>query len=106
MQKARADISPVDDRGTEICSRILFDSGSQRSYISEKVRIRLQLQSIRTEKVIIRAFGEEDDSKVQRLDIVQFKVRNKSYSRFTLVEAMCVPTICSPLANQNISKGT
>ncbi|CAB4006308.1 Hypothetical predicted protein, partial [Paramuricea clavata] len=46
----------------------------------------------------------DNDSKVKRLDVVQVKVKNKSDSRCTSVEALCVPTICSPLTNQFISK--
>ena len=82
----------------------MFDSGSQRSYISDKVRATLQLKSIRSEKVIIKTFGQDNDSKVKRLDVVQVKVKNKSDSRCTSVEALCVPTICSPLTNKFISK--
>ncbi|CAB4030027.1 integrase core domain, partial, partial [Paramuricea clavata] len=69
-----------------------------------QVRARLQLKSIRSEKVIIKTFGQDNDSKVKRLDVVQVKVKNKSDSRCTSVEAICVPTICSPLTNQYISK--
>ena len=54
LQTARADILPVDG-SEEVSTRILFDSGSQRSYISEKVRSRLKLQTIRTEKVVINS---------------------------------------------------
>ena len=104
LQTARAQVYSVEDTSAEVSTRILFDSGSQRSYISEKVRARLQLKAIRSEKVIIKTFGQGSDSKVTRLDVVQFKVRDNSDSGFTLIEALCVPTICSPLTNQFISK--
>ena len=102
LQTARANILPVDE-GEEVITRILFDSGSQRSYISEKLRSRLKLKTIRTEKVVIKTFGQSEESEVQKLDIVQFKVRSKHDPRFTFVEALCVPTICSPLTNQPIN---
>ena len=73
---------------------------SQRSYISEKVRNRLNLKALRSEKVIIKTFGQGEESKVQKLDIVQFKIKNKFNSNFIVVEALCVPSICSPLTNQ------
>jgi hypothetical protein len=101
LQTARANVLPVDD-SEEVSTRILFDSGSQRSYVSEKLRSRLKLKTIRTEKVVIKTFGQSEDSEVQKLDIVQFKVKNKNDPRFTFVEALCVPTICSPLTNQPI----
>ena len=102
MQTARADKHPVDDTGTEVSPRTLFDSGSQRSYISNKVRTMLQLKSIRLEKVLIKTFGQNKDSRVQRLDVVQFKIKNKPDCKFTFVEALCVPNICNPLTNQHI----
>ncbi|CAB4033226.1 Transposable element Tcb2, partial [Paramuricea clavata] len=104
LQTARVQVYDEENIGTQVATRILFDSGSQRSYISDKVRARLQLKSIRSEKVIIKTFGQDNDSKVKRLDVVQVKVKNKSDSRCTSVEALCVPTICSPLTNQYISK--
>ena len=72
----------------------------QRSYISEKVRNRLNLKALRSDKVIIKTFGQGEESKVQKLDIVQFKIKNKYNSNFIVVEALCVPSICSPLTNQ------
>ena len=99
LQTARVDVSAVDDN-EQVCTRVLFDSGSQRSYISEKVRNRLNLKAVRSEKVIIKTFGQGEESKVQKFDIVQFKIKNKFNSNFIVVEALCVPSICSPLTNQ------
>ena len=102
LQTARASILPVDD-SAQVQTRILFDSGSQRSYISDKVRHALKLRAIRVEKVVIKTFGQVGNSKVQELDVVQLKVQNKGDARFTFVEVLCVPTICSPLTNQPLS---
>ena len=88
------------DESQQVSTRILFDSGSQRTYISEKVRNRLRLKALRSEKVIIKTFGQ---SEVQRLDVVQLKIKSKCDNVFMCIEALCVPTICSPLTNQNLS---
>ena len=82
--------------------RLMFDSGSQRSYVSSKVREKLKLKTLRTEKIIIKTFGN-DDSKLQTLEVVQFKVKNCFNDSYVFVEALCVAKICSPLRNQNIS---
>ena len=79
-----------------VYTRILFDIGSQRSYISDKVRHALQLKAIRVEKVVIKTFGQVENCEVKELDVVQLKIKNKGDARFTFVEALCVPTICSP----------
>jgi hypothetical protein len=50
------------DESEQVSTRILFDSGSQRTYISEKVRNRLRLKALRSEKVIIKTFGQSEAS--------------------------------------------
>ena len=45
---------------------------------------------------MIKTFGQGNDSKVQELDVVQVNIKDKFENRFTLIEALCVPTICSP----------
>ena len=63
----------------------------------------MQLKTLRTEKVIIKTFGQGNDSEVQELDVVQVKIKDKFENTFTLIEALCVPTICSPLTSQHIA---
>ena len=101
-QPEHADIRPMDE-SEQVSTRILFDSGSQWTYISEKVRNRLRLKALRSEKVIIKTFGQSEASEVQRLDVVQLKIKSKCDNVFMCIEALCVPTICSPLTNQNLS---
>lgn len=72
-----AEIYPLGNVGMEVCSHILFDSGSQRSNIYDKVRKRLQLKTVRKEKVMIKTFGQISDSKVKTLDVFKFKVKHK-----------------------------
>ena len=54
---------------------IIFDSGSQWSYITGDLRKRLKLPVIRKEKIVIKTFGNVD-SKFYNADIVpvQFAV--------------------------------
>ena len=65
------------------------------------MRKKLNLVTLRKEKVIIKTFGQ-NDCRVQNLDVVQFKVRDKRDNSFVFVEALCVPNICSPLTRQDI----
>ena len=50
----------------------MFDTGSQRSYIANKSQHRLNLPTIRTEKLVIQTFGNSD-SELKDVDIVQFE---------------------------------
>ena len=54
-------------------ARILFDSCSQKSFIKSDLRQRLKLKTIRTENLMIKAFGSTEE-KIQTLDIVNVKM--------------------------------
>lgn len=99
LQTAWVDVSnPEVQCGTK--TRVLFDSGSQRSYISEEVRKKLRAPTIRKEIVTLNTFGASD-SKARNLDVVKVKVNGKAKSIF--IEALCVPEVCNPIKGQNIS---
>ena len=82
-------------------ARILFDSGSQRSYISQELRKKLGCKTVRKERVILKTFGKNDNT-ARDLDVVQLFLESDSGESFC-VEVLCVPLICSNLSNQNIS---
>ena len=65
---------------------------------------KLGLKAIRKNNVIIKTFGGIETSQVKRLDVVKIKVKHKKFERFTFIEALCVPEICSPIANQRLAK--
>ena len=76
----------------------LFDTGSQISFVTESVRKKLKLPTLRKETTIFQVCGE-NDNKVKEVDIVQIKIKsNNGLSIF--VEAVSCPKICSPLTNQ------
>ena len=78
---------------------LLLDSGSQRSYISEKLRNELNLPTLRRERLFIKTFGNSN-SKCKNVDIVPLNVitSNKTIT----IEAICTPDIYDPLTNQNV----
>uniref|UniRef100_A0A7M5WXV2 DUF1758 domain-containing protein n=1 Tax=Clytia hemisphaerica TaxID=252671 RepID=A0A7M5WXV2_9CNID len=83
-------------------TRLLFDTGSQRSYITTELKERLKLKCVRKENVVIKTFGNLNNAEIKRLEVVQFKVKHRKSSKYVLVEALCVPDICSPIANQKL----
>jgi len=101
LQTASASISSIEG-GMKCSARILFDSGSQRTYITENVRKRLQLKSHRKENVVLNTFGQVS-STMKSLDVVQIRVRHKNSSSSTFIEALVVPSICTPLSGQDLA---
>ena len=81
-------------------TRIVFDSCSQRSYISNRMRNTLNLETVESENLLVKTFGDEA-SKVLACDKVQLAVIDTKGNDI-MMEAYCVPTICSPISNQSI----
>ncbi len=96
LQTAVADVTnPRSKKSVE--ARLIFDSGSQRSYI----RNVLDLPTIETENSIIKTFGSRDE-KPKTCEYVNFALSKPSGGIHLYVNAFSVETICSPISRQNI----
>ena len=78
---------------------MLFDTGSQRSYISDELRNYLKLSVLRKERIFITTFGKIEPT-IKAVDIVQLKVL--SPSKPVVIVAICTPFICSDILSQNV----
>ena len=82
--------------------RLMFDSGSQRSYITESLCSRLNLKKIRTENLVIHTFGNTR-SESRNVDVVQLKIRARGTRNHDVyIEALSIPVICAPIHNENV----
>ena len=93
LQTATAIASSKDGTGS-MKVKILFNSGSQRSYISDKLKSRLNLQPKRTERLHLNTFGERN-FRNQKCDVVTLSLQGKTRSNIRL-SALSFPVICSP----------
>ncbi|XP_068684931.1 uncharacterized protein [Montipora foliosa] len=73
LQTARANISKPGSGEHSVNARMVFDSGSQRSYISENLQNTLKLPVAGQDTLLIKTF-EESTAKLRQCDIVQFAV--------------------------------
>ena len=101
LQTARAVIyNPVKQKRT-VAVRLLFDSGSQRSYLSERAMTLLELVPTGEQTLAIATFGATlEQTKV--CPIVHVGIRLKGYPNGAL-SLHVVPTICEPLSCQPIT---
>ena len=81
-------------------ARIVFDSCSQRSYISNRLSYTLNLETVESENLLIKTFGDEPP-KVLACNRVKFAVTDTEGNEIVM-DAYSVPTICSPISNQSI----
>ena len=89
LQTAIAQVSRVHQLHPVVNMRILFDSGSQRSYISERAKAKLNLPPKRKEKLLIKTFGQENEQ-LKECDLVEFCVGGLSESSKIQMTALAV----------------
>ena len=78
-------------------SAVLFDTGSQKSFVIESFRKKLKLLTLRKETMIFQVLGQNND-KVKEVDIVQNKVKGNN-GLYIFIETVSCPKICSPITN-------
>ena len=93
LQTAYTKVSNLStQKEAKVC--VLFDTGSQRSYISDKLRNYLKISVLRNEHIFIKTFGKVEPT-IKTIDIVQLKVL--SSSKYVVIEAICTTFICSDI---------
>ena len=98
---AKALVTRVDCNELAFEARVLLDTGSQRSYISTRLREALGLPAIRSDTLIVKTF-RSNYSEVQSCDVVSVCLRSLNDDLNMYIKAFTIPTICSPTANQAV----
>ena len=98
LQTGKANVINLETSDNMEC-RILFGSGSHRSYITSIDSNGLNLSPLRKEKVLINTFGDMNTG-VKEINVVQVTIGNKRGNECGSFELLVVPTICSPLLGQ------
>ena len=94
LQTATA-IATNEDRSKSVPVRILFDNGSQRSYVIDHIKAKLGLTATATETLHLNTFGENAYRK-QKCQVVTLPLRS-SKDEYVEISALNFPVICSPL---------
>ena len=95
LQTATTDVVRPDGDGFATTVRIVFDSCSQRSYITEDLKLKLGLPVIGRDSLLIKTFGDSD-ARLRSCEIVQVGIITASKA-IVYVQAYVVPVICGPL---------
>ena len=91
-------IATNHDRSKSVPVRILFDNGSQRSYVTDSLKSKLGLSSTSSETLHLNTFGENAYRK-QRCQVVTLPLKTKT-DEFVEISALNFPVICSPLTKR------
>lgn len=90
-----------ENTGSKVVARVLLDSGSTRSYITESLAQHLELKTVNTELVEVNAFGSVHGKKME-VSIVNFKLCGPRFSK--IISASTTPVICSPVINNRLNR--
>ena len=96
LQTAQATVYG-EDEGKKMRVNILFDGGSQRSYVTEELRKKLGLKGEKKETVNVNTFGTDKRIKYSS-ELVQINIEVDA--EVVPIKALSFPTICSPIANR------
>ena len=79
--------------------RITFDTGSQKTYVTNDVKKYLHLPTLQTERIFVNMLGNYD-SGPRTVDVAPLKciVNGKT----TVIESLSGPYICSDIYDQNV----
>ena len=86
-----------DDKEKRVGVNVLFDGGSQKSYVTEKLKNKLALKTEGHETINLNTFGS-DKFKKQGCDRVQINV--EVGDNVVKIKALTFPVICSPMATR------
>ena len=84
LQTVRA-LASVNHGDTSVCVRILFDSGIQLSYVTEKLQTKLGLRQTRIEKLYFNTFGN-NGYKTQSCAMVKLYLRGLRNSFYICID--------------------
>ena len=104
LQTAQAYVSGSNHR---VRVRVIFDSGSQRSFICDDIKDQLDLPVIGKESLRINVFGNDNQSRdIESKELVEFTIGSVANSFQTKLQAFTIPKICQPITRQNIQSAT
>ena len=98
MQTATAEVVRPDNDNHPLSVRLVFDSCSQRSYMTQNLKDKLRLPVIGRESLLIKTFGESD-ARLRTCEVVQVGIKTMC-DAVVYIQAYVVPVICGPLTQQ------
>ena len=78
----------------------LFDSGSDRTYVSQKLVNSISPEYVESQMLSSAAFGDKSPSVVKKRDVYNLLLEGEE-GAYTL-NATCVPNICAPLSQPSV----
>ena len=95
LQTATAEVVRPDKDSNPLNVRLVFDSCSQRSYVTQAVKKKFQLPVVGRDSLLIKTFGESNAT-LRTCEIVQVGIKTLCDTT-VYIQAYVLPVICGPL---------
>ena len=99
LQTATAEVVLPNNDSSPLNVRLVFDSCSQRSYVTQTVKEKLQLPVVGRDSLLIKTFGQSD-ARLRTCEVVQVDMKTLCDAT-VYVQSYVVPVICGPLTQQS-----
>ena len=99
LQTATAEVVRPDNDSSPLNVSLVFDSCSQRSYVTHAVKGKLQLPVVGRDSLLMKTFGESH-ARLHTCEIVQVGIKTLCDAT-VYVQVYVVPVICDPLTQQS-----
>ena len=100
LQTAQAYIGQPGGSGHKVKARIVFDSCSQRTYVTQRLKDSLHLHPVASDKLKITAFGDEEPTQ-REYERVQFSIKAidgmELYAKGMLFQPSATQYVVKPL---------
>ena len=103
LRTARVKLSNPNSESDGIVVRLIFDDGSQRSYLSQTARENLNLETCGRAAMLINVFGQTAQQ-LETRDQVQFMVESLQDDFKITIDSYIVPEICAPCRDRKYKK--
>ena len=101
LQTARGITINKENQNLKRNIRILFYSGSQKSFINESLSKELRFPIKRSEKKVLNPF-EGQNEELREFNIINATIMNRHFKNPVETELIVVRNICSPISHQTI----
>ena len=99
LQTARTNAYDPEDPERKVSVRLIFDSGSQRSYITERVSNQLGLRALGIKEMSIATFGAGNGIR-HNCEVVKVALETRE-GEHVEVTLLTIPLICEPLVSNS-----
>ena len=102
LQTAQATVYNPQRPECKVKARIILDSGSQRTYLTDNLKNILQLPVLERKQVSIKTFGSTDE-RLELVEVAALGIELKGEPNL-LLSAFTVPLICQSLQGQPVNQ--